>query len=169
MSRVGATRPRRVRTTARRSRPIGILNPWHTDPGCKLVVDIDLTPTTGAGSSITLGDLSSAASNIFALFTRSGRGTANVSLTIDDRSSTTRQDPTTSTAHGTITSPEARWAGSTSPRSGRSFYLIEAVRRQHLQTFTRHSTPPRPVPDHGGAGDDRQTCSATPRPAIGTP
>ncbi len=50
---------------------------------------INLTPTTGAGSSITLGDLASAASNIFAQVNLGPpSGAANNSLIIDDRTST---------------------------------------------------------------------------------
>ncbi|HET6246254.1 MAG TPA: hypothetical protein VFE47_01020 [Tepidisphaeraceae bacterium] len=68
---------------------------WDTNtPGTQTLAansssTIDLTPTTGVGSSVTLGDLSSPASNIFALVHLGVVGTpANNSLVVDDRSST---------------------------------------------------------------------------------
>jgi len=134
---------------------------------------IDLTPTTGAGSSITLGDLSSAASNIFALFNLGPVGTpANVSLTIDDRSSTHAAGSYDFySTLGTITGPGGALGGINYTSFGPvNSYLIEGGPAGN--TFNIHSTFSATTTNTtiiGGAGNDTANVLGDTPPAIGTP
>jgi hypothetical protein len=134
---------------------------------------INLTPTTGAGSSITLGTLTSAASNIFAHFNLGAVGApANNSLIIDDRTST--QAAGTYDFYsvlGSITGP----GGATGGINFTSFgpihsYLAEGGPAGN--TFNIHSTFNATTVSTkivGGAGDDTANVLGDTFPGIGTP
>jgi len=134
---------------------------------------IDLTPTTGAGSSITLGDMSSAASNIFAMFHLGVVGTpANVSLTIDDQSSTHAAGTYDFySTLGTITGPGGAQGGINFTSFGPvNSYLVEGGPAGN--TFNIHSTFNATTASTsivGGAGDDTANVLGDTSPAIGTP
>jgi len=134
---------------------------------------IDITATSGAGSSITLGDLSSAASNNFALINLGPVTTpANVSLIIDDRSST---DAAGSydflSTLGTITGPGGSQGGINFTSFGPiNSYLIEGGPAGN--TFNIHSTFNGTVSSTtiiGGAGNDIANVLGDTSPGIGTP
>ncbi len=134
---------------------------------------IDLTPSTGAGSAITLGDLTSAASNIYALFHLGPVGTpANVSLTIDDRSSTHAAGSYDFFATlGDITGPGGASGGINLTSFGPvNSYLVEGG--PAANTFNIHSTFTTPTTETtiiGGAGNDTANVLGDTNPAIGSP
>ncbi len=134
---------------------------------------IDLTPTTGAGSSITLGDLPSPASNIFATFHLGVVGTpANNSVTIDDRTST--QAAGTYDFYstlGTITGPGGATGGINFTSFGPvNSYLVEGGPADN--TFDIHSTFNATTTSNtivGGAGNNTVNVLGDTSPGIGTP
>ena len=134
---------------------------------------INLTPTTGAGSSITLGDLVSPASNIFALFHLGVVGTpANNSVTIDDRTST--QAAGTYDFYstlGAITGPGGATGGINFTSFGPvNSYLIEGG--PAANTYDIHSTFNATTVSTtivGGAADDTANVLGDTSPGIGTP
>ena len=134
---------------------------------------INLTPTTGAGSSITLGDPVSPASNIFALFHLGVVGTpANNSVTIDDSTST--QAAGTYDFYstlGTITGPGGATGGINFTSFGPvNSYTLEGGPAGN--TFNIHSTFNATTTSNtivGGAGDDTANVLGDTSPGIGTP
>ena len=134
---------------------------------------IDLTPTTGAGSSITLGDLASPASNIFATFHLGVVGTpANNSVTIDDRTSTQAAGtydfyPTL----GMITGPEGATGGINFTSFGpvNSYTLMGGPSNE---TYDIHSTFNATTTSNtivGGDGNNTVNVLGDTTPGIGTP
>ena len=134
---------------------------------------INLTPTTGAGSSITLGDLASPASNIFALFHLGVVGTpANNSLTIDDRTSTHAAGTYNFySTLGSITGPGGATGGINFTSFGPiNSYTVEGGPAGN--TFDIHSTFNATTVSNtivGGAGDDTANVLGDTSPGIGTP
>ena len=134
---------------------------------------INLTPTTGAGTSITLGDLTSAASNIFALFNLGVVGTpANVSVIIDDRASThAAGNYEFYTTLGVISGPGGTTGGINFTSFGPvNSYLIEGG--PAANTFNIHSTFSTTTTNTtliGGAGADVVNVLGDSSPGIGTP
>ncbi len=134
---------------------------------------IDLTPTTGAGSSVTLGDTASAASNIFAQFNLGVVATpANVSVIIDDATST--QAAGTYNFYSTlgdITGPGGASGGINFTSFGPvNSYLLEGGPAGN--TFDIHSTFNTITTSTtivGGAGDDTANVLGDTSPGIGTP
>ncbi len=134
---------------------------------------IDLTPTSGAGSSITLGDLVSPASNIFALFHLGPVGTpANNSLTIDDRTSTHAAGSYDFySALGNISGPGGTTGGiNVTTFAPVNSYLVEGGPAGN--TFNIHSTfnaITTSTTIDGGAGGDTANVLGDTSPGIGTP
>jgi len=134
---------------------------------------VNLTPTTGAGSSITIGEDISAASNILAsIHIGSVSNPANVSLTIDDSTSVRAAGSYDfySTV-GTITGPGGA-AG------GINVTLLEPVNSNTIlggtsnNTFNIHSTFNATTTSNtivGGGGDDVVNVLGDTSPGIGTP
>ena len=134
---------------------------------------IDLTPTTGAGSSITLGDLVSPASNIFASFFLGPAGTpANNSVTIDDRTSTHAAGTYDFySTLGSISGPGGTAGGINFTSFGPvNSYLVEGGPAGN--TFDIHSTFNATTVSTtivGGADDDTANVLGDTFPGIGTP
>ena len=134
---------------------------------------INLTPTTGAGSSITLGDLASPASNIFAQFNLGPPfGAANNSLTIDDRTSTHAAGTYSFfSTLGSISGPGGTTGGINFTSFGPiNSYLVEGGPAGN--TFDIHSTFNFTIASTtivGGAGDDTANVLGDTSPGIGTP
>jgi hypothetical protein len=134
---------------------------------------INLTPTTGAGSSITLGDLVSPASNIFARFFLGPAGTpANNSLTIDDRTSTHAAGTYDFySTLGSISGPGGTTGGINFASFGPvNSYLLEGGPAGN--TFDIHSTFNATTVSNtivGGDGDDTANVLGDTFPGIGTP
>ncbi|MGA2500730.1 MAG: hypothetical protein ABSH20_23580, partial [Tepidisphaeraceae bacterium] len=134
---------------------------------------INLTPTTGAGSSITLGDLASPASNIYALVNLGPPGTAaNNSLIIDDRTSIHAAGAYNFYGTlGSITGPGGAAGGINFTSFGPiNSYLVEGGPADN--TFNIHSTFNATTAGTtivGGAGNDTANVLGDTFPAIGTP
>jgi hypothetical protein len=134
---------------------------------------INLTPTSGAGSSITLGTAASAASNIFALFHLGPPGTpANNSVTIDDSTSTHAAGTYDFySTLGAISGPGGTAGGINFTSFGPvNSYLLEGG--PAANTFDIHSTFNATTTSNtivGGAGDDTANVLGDTSPGIGTP
>ena len=141
--------------------------------GANTASSINLTPTSGAGSSITLGDLVSPASNIFALFFLGPVGSPpNTSVTIDDRTSTHAAGTYDYFGVlGTITGPGGATGGIDFTSFGPvNSYLVEGG--PAANTFNIHSTFNATITSTtilGGAAADTANVLGDTFPGIGTP
>jgi hypothetical protein len=134
---------------------------------------INISPSAGPGSSLTLGDLASPASNIFAsIFLGPAFSAANNSLIIDDRSSTHAAGTYDFYSDlGSITGPGGASAGINFSSFG-PINTYKLLGGPGANTYNIHSTFNAVTTNTtivGGAGNDVANVLGNTSPGIGTP